>query len=99
MPAALLETAFLDNQGDNAKLADPSVRQQIAVIIAKSVCAYFAITYKETAPIPIVVPPVTPVATSDPDIYLSVRVRQSKSDALVKQIISMGYACKVLPLA
>lgn len=38
-----------------------------------------------------------PVA--DKDIYLSVRVLQSKSDAVIKQIIAMGYACKVLPLA
>ena len=41
MPAILLETAFLDNKDDNAKLADPNVRQQIAVNIAKSVCIYF----------------------------------------------------------
>ena len=99
MPAALLETAFLDNQGDNAKLADPNIRQQIAVIIARSVCAHFAMSYRETVPSPIVAPPVPPVATPDPDIYLSVRVRQSKSDALVKQIISMGYATKKLELA
>jgi len=50
MPAVLLETAFLDNKDDNAKLADPNVRQQIAVSIAKSVCVYFFGTdyvYKE----------------------------------------------------
>ncbi len=47
MPAALLETAFLDNQNDNAKLANPDIRQQIAVNIAKSVCDYFGIQYKE----------------------------------------------------
>ena len=35
----------------------------------------------------------------DPDIYLSVRVRQSKADEVVKQIIALGYACKALPLA
>lgn len=37
--------------------------------------------------------------TSDPDIYLTVRVRKSKSDMLVQQIIGMGYACKKLELA
>jgi len=41
MAACLLETAFLDNQGDNAKLADPNVRQQIAINIVKSACIYF----------------------------------------------------------
>lgn len=34
--------------------------------------------------------------TNDPDIYLVVRVRVSKADALIPQIISMGYACKKL---
>jgi len=50
MPAILLETAFLDNKDDNAKLADSNIRQQIAVNIAKSVCVYFFGTdyiYKE----------------------------------------------------
>jgi len=41
MPAVLLETAFLDNKDDNAKLANANIRQQIAVNIAKSVCIYF----------------------------------------------------------
>jgi len=50
MPAVLLETAFLDNKDDNAKLADSNIRQQIAENIAKSVCVYFFGTdyvYKE----------------------------------------------------
>lgn len=37
--------------------------------------------------------------TEDKDVYLSVRVRTSKADALVKQIIGMGYACKKMDLA
>jgi len=41
MPAVLLETAFLDNKDDNAKLEKANIRQQIAVNIAKSVCTYF----------------------------------------------------------
>lgn len=40
-----------------------------------------------------------PAPVDDKDIYLSVRVRTSKADAVVAQIIGMGYACKVLPLA
>jgi len=39
------------------------------------------------------------VPAEDRDIYLSVRVLLSKSEGLVKQIQTMGYACKVLPLA
>lgn len=36
---------------------------------------------------------------TDPDIYLSVRVRTSKADELIQQLISMGYATKKLELA
>lgn len=58
MPAILIETAFLDNQQDNAKLVQPEIRQQIAVIIAKSVCQFFGITYREQSqqPSPISIP-------------------------------------------
>lgn len=46
-------------------------------------------------------PPITPSVTisNDSDVYLSVRVRTSKADDLVNQIIGMGYACKKLDLA
>lgn len=47
MSAVLLETAFLDNANDNAKLADENIRQEIANIITKSACEYFGIQYKE----------------------------------------------------
>jgi len=36
---------------------------------------------------------------ADKDIYLSVRVLESKADLVAKQIIAMGYACKRLELA
>lgn len=39
------------------------------------------------------------VEVQDPDVYLSVRVRTSKADALVAQIKEFGYACKKLDLA
>jgi len=95
MPAVLLETAFLDNKDDNAKLANANIRQQIAVNIAKSVCIYFGVTYKGG-----VVNKVADVVTKvDKDVYLSVRVLESKADAVAKQIIAMGYACKLLSLA
>jgi len=95
MPAVLLETAFLDNKDDNAKLADSNIRQQIAVNIAKSVCVYFGVTYKEG-----VVNKVADTTTKvDKDVYLSVRVLNSKADQLIKDIIKLGYATKRLELA
>ena len=42
----------------------------------------------------------TPVVQQpDHDVYLSVRVLESKADAVAKQIIAMGYATKRLELA
>ena len=35
----------------------------------------------------------------DKDVYLTVRVRESKADELVKTIINMGFATKKLELA
>ena len=95
MPAVLLETAFLDNKDDNVKLANANIRQQIAVNIAKSVCIYFGVNYKEG-----VVNKVVDVVTKvDKDVYLSVRVLESKADEVIKQIIKLGYATKRLELA
>lgn len=92
-PAILTENGFIDNQSDASKLRDPTFIHALAVAHAKGICDYFGIQYKEGAD------KVAETAQPDHDIYLSVRVLQSKSDAVIKQIIAMGYACKVLPLA
>lgn len=101
-PAILTENGFIDNPADAAKLIDPDFRQSLARAHAKGICDFFGIQYqdkgvstvtdtKSTTP--------TPTPNQDPDIYLSVRVRTSKADEVVKQIIAMGYACKKLDLA
>lgn len=94
MPAILTENGFIDNPSDATKLKDTRFIHSLAVAHAKGICEYFGIAYREQAQSVAVAPVV-----GDKDIYLSVRVLQSKSDALVKQIHSLGYACKVLPLA
>ncbi len=91
MPAILAENGFIDNSSDAFKLAKPAVLQSIAEAHAKGICEYFGVAYKAEVSSP------TPIV--DKDIYLSVRVLQSKSDALIKEILSMGYACKKLDLA
>ena len=50
MPAVLLEVGFIDNRDDNQKLSDPVIRQLIAVGVAKSVCTFFGVTYREVVP-------------------------------------------------
>lgn len=94
-PAILTECGFIDTLSDAAKLKDSAFIHALAVAHAKGICDHFGITYKEQAQSVVV----APVVAEDRDIYLSVRVLESKSDALVKQIQTMGYACKVLPLA
>ncbi len=46
MVAALLETGFIDDQGDAAVLASNSGQQMFAVGIAKGICEYFGRTYQ-----------------------------------------------------
>ena len=96
--SALIELDFHDNQAGAAWIA--SSHQAIANALYRGICDYFGYEYRGlTVVVPVTPVPVAVASIDDFDIYLSVRVRQSKSDALVKQIISMGYACKVLPLA
>jgi len=92
MPAILTESGFIDNAADAAKLKDSNFRQALAVAHAKGICDYFGIQYKEG---------MSKVAAvkADKDVYLSVRVLDSKADAVTRQIIAMGYATKRLELA
>ena len=95
MPAILTENGFIDNTSDAQRLKEDNALKQIAEAHARGVCDYFGITFKTP-------PEVTggsQTGDNDPDVYLSVRVRTSKSDALVNEIIGMGYACKRLDLA
>ncbi len=45
MPAILVETAFIDNYGDNLFLASDSGKNQCATAIYKGICDYFGIKY------------------------------------------------------
>ena len=46
MPATLLETAFIDNSSDAKVLADKNYQKSYAVGIAKGICEYFGLNYK-----------------------------------------------------
>lgn len=102
MPAVLTESGFIDSVSDTNRLKDPNFRQALAVAHVKGMCQYFGIAYKTKGVISVNAV-TTPVATkpivADPDVFLSVRVRTSKAAAVAKEIVAMGYACKVLPLA
>ena len=49
MPAVLVETAFISNPAEEAKLADDSWRNQCAEAIAVGICNCLGITYKKEA--------------------------------------------------
>jgi len=103
MPAILTENGFIDSDSDSAKLKDPAFIHRLAVAHAKGVCDYFGMSYKEQSQTPPVVPPVAsgvivkPVV--DKDIYLSVRVLQSKATQAILDINKLGFATKVMDLA
>lgn len=94
--SALIEVGFHDNALDAEWIVQST--SVIAAALYRGICDYYGYEYRALAAgVPKVVPAVVP--TDDRDIYLSVRVLQSTSEGLVKQIQAMGYACKVLPLA
>lgn len=103
MPAILTENGFIDSVSDSAKLKDPAFIHSLAVAHAKGICDYFGIVYKESISNSTVTTPVTPVpviqSSTDHDIYLSVRVLQSKADQAVLDINKLGFAAKKMDLA
>ncbi len=96
--SALIEVGFHDNALDAEWMVQSTA--VIAAALYRGICDYYGYGYGYRALADGVPPDVTAgVPIVDHDIYLSVRVLQSKSDGLVTQIQAMGYACKVLPLA
>jgi len=94
--SALIELGFHDNALDAEWIMLSTA--SIAKALYLGICDYYGYDYRALAVgVSAVAPPHVPV--DDRDIYLSVRVLLSKSEGLVKQIETMGYACKVLPLA
>jgi len=90
--SALIEIGFHDNLSDATWMMENTAA--IARAIYLGICDFYGYDYRGLA---VCLPAVAP--RLDRDIYLSVRVLQSKSDALIGQITALGYACKVLPLA
>ena len=90
--SALIELGFHDNTLDAAWIMESTAA--IVKAIYLGICDYYSYDYRALA---VNIPAVVPII--DRDIYLSVRVLQSKSDSLIRQITALGYACKVLPLA
>jgi len=93
MPAILIEIGFISNQNEENLMKDSNWDIKVAKAIYKGISDFTGIKYVEG------VVNVVNVASTDKDIYLSVRVRTSKADALIKQIIALGYATKRLDLA
>ena len=84
MPAVLIEYGFI-----NAEEATILAKMdQTALAIAQGIGDHFGVSVEATK-----------VSAEDKDMYLSVRVLQSKSDQAIKDINKLGFACKVLPLA
>ena len=91
--ACLVEYGFIDSEED-AILAN---MDKASILIATGLLEHLGITYKEG--VVLKVADTTKETKVDKDIYLSVRVLESKSEELTKKIIAMGYATKRLELA
>lgn len=95
-PAILAELGFISNPTEEALMKQDSWDDKVASAICRGFSRAVGEPYVEPGT---AAPALTPQLTEDPDIHLSVRVRTSKADAVVDQIIGMGYACKKLDLA
>jgi len=94
-PAILTEIGFISNPKEESLMKDSAWDNKVSSAIARGICNFLGIDYKEG-----VVFKVADVTTKvDKDVYLSVRVLESKSDEVIKQIIKLGYATKRLELA
>lgn len=93
--AALIELGFHDDLKDATWIAyNP---EMISKALYMGICDYFGYDYRALTVAPPGVNPVPIVV--DKDIYLSVRVLQSKADQAIIDINKLGFACKVLTLA
>jgi len=86
--SALIELGFHDNAADAQWLATDI--QQIAKFLYHGICDYFGYGYRDQ---------VSDSSPVDKDIYLSVRVLQSKAAGAITNINALGFAAKVLDLA
>ena len=89
-PAILTEIGFISNPAEEALMKSDTWDDKVANAICKGFSRAVGVAYTTAvavAPVPIVAPVV------DKDGYLFVRVLDSKADAVVAQIKTMGYAC------
>jgi len=96
-PAILIEIGFISNPKEEALMKDSAWDNKVSSAIARGICNFLGLTYKEG--VVHKVADTTKETKVDKDIYLSVRVLESKADQLIKDIIKMGYATKRLELA
>ena len=95
--SALTELGFHDNLKDATWIAYN--HEMIAQALYKAICDYYSYDYWTlVVAAPPVVPPTAPPVV-DIDIYLSVRVLQSKSEQAIKDINGLGLAAKIMQLA
>jgi N-acetylmuramoyl-L-alanine amidase len=94
-PAVLVEVGFISNPNEEALMKQASFDETVASAICRGLSRAMGVIYTE----PTKVPPTTLPVTSDKDIYLSVRVLQSKADQAILDINKLGFATKKLELA
>jgi len=97
-PAILTEIGFISNPTEEALMKDSKWDDRVSSAIARGICNFLGLEFKEGV-VPKVDAKTDTTIKTDKDIYLSVRVRESKSEEVIKQIIKMGYATKRLDLA
>ena len=93
MPAILIEGGFVDSDIDALKIPTEDYKRRYVQGAARAICLFVGVAWRDPYAV------VAQQPTEDKDIYLSVRVRQSKADQAIVDINKLGFAAKRLDLA
>jgi len=99
MPSILIEGGFVDSSTDCAMIKADSWLNKYMSGLSYAICDMCGVKWFDPYSVEVKTVSEPTILVTDKDMYLSVRVLESKAVALQEQIIGMGYATKRLELA
>ena len=99
MPSILIEGGFVDSSTDCAMIKADSWLNKYMSGLSYAICDMCGVKWFDPYSVEVKTVSEPTILVTDKDMYLSVRVLESKAVALQEQIIGMGYATKRLALA
>jgi cell division septation protein DedD len=91
MPAALLETGFMDVLEQARQMLDPTFQTAVAEAVAKGICACFAVKYVAPAPAAPTPAPAQPTANMVYSVQVGSFVELKNAEFQRDKLIKAGY--------